>query len=363
MNKRVSALTEHHRALGARLDDWNGMDVAWTYANSPCNEHDAVREGAGLFDVSALRKIRVRGSDALSVLDNTITRDMTKITPGTSAYGPILTEDGTICDDAIIGNHGDGGWLVVIGTGECLERLQESAQGKDVSVEMDDELHDISLQGPKAVDFLNQHTPTDLPSLQYFHFQKTTLFGNECAISRTGYSGERGYEIFANSKEIVDIWDSVLDKGNSIGITPCSFTCLDKVRIEAGLLFYPYDMTEENTPWEVGLGWALSKTSTYRGKDACFAKKGQEKIAVAGIVVDHDAALAGGEKLCVDGKEVGVVNSPSWSHRMKKSLALVHLAPEFATEGTKLVVKGDIETTAIVVRIPLYDPEKTRTHA
>lgn len=371
MTKRVSALTEHHKALGALpnsgeatgLDDWNGMDVAWTYATDPCDEHDAVRERAGLFDVSGLRKVFVKGPDALAVVDDIVTRDMTKIYPGKSAYGPVLTEGGTISDDVIIANNGNDEFMAVHGSGESMDRLRESAAGKNVSIELNDELHDISLQGPAAVEFLNQHTPMDLPALKYFHHEKTTLFGKDCTLSRTGYSGERGYEIFANSKEIVEIWENIAEQGKSAGIMPCSFTCLDKIRIEAALLFYPYDMTKDNTPWEVGLDWAISKTSSYRGKDACMAARGKEKIKFAGIVVDHDDALAGGEALLLDGKEVGVVNSPGYSHRMKKSLALVHLTPAAATEGTKLEVRGDINTTATVHSVPFHDPQKTHTHA
>lgn len=362
---RTSALADRHRALGSDLGDWNGMGVAWSYATDPCDEHDAVRTAAGLFDVSGLKKVHVRGPDSTAVVDHIITRNMAAIYPGKSAYGPVLTEQGTICDDAIIANQGDGHWMVVHGSGESMERLRESAQGKNVDIEFDDNLHDISLQGPKAVEFLNTHTPMDLPSLKYFHHQDTELFGHPCTISRTGYSGERGYEIFANADVIGDIWDQIVGQGSSEGIMPCSFTCLDKIRVEAALLFYPYDMTKENTPWEVGLDWALSrKGADYRGREAVFAAQGKEKIRFAGIVADHDDILAGGEKLLLDGAEVGVVNSPAYSHRMQKSLALVHLKPEAAEVGTVLQVVGDDVTCgATVSRVPFYDPEKTKTHA
>jgi aminomethyltransferase len=361
---RTSALAERHRALGSDLGDWNGMGVAWSYATDPCDEHDAVRTAAGLFDVSGLKKIHVRGPDSLAVVDHIITRNMAGVEAGRSAYGPLLTEEGTICDDAIIANMGANDWLVVHGSGETMERLQESAQGKNVDIEFDDVLHDVSLQGPKAVELLDAHTPLDLPGLRYFHHQATQLFGHDCVLSRTGYSGERGYEVFANADVIGDIWDQILGHGEAMGIMPCSFTCLDKIRVEAALLFYPYDMTKENTPWEVGLGWALSRKSEYRGKDAVFAAQGKEKIRFAGIVADHDDILAGGEKLFLDGREVGVVNSPAYSHRMRKSLALVHLVPEAAAPGTKLEVRGeDMSCSAAVERIPFYDPEKTRTHA
>lgn len=361
---RTSALAERHRALGSDLGDWNGMGVAWGYATDPCDEHDAVRTAAGLFDVSGLKKIHVRGPDSLAVVDHVITRNMTAIPARESAYGPILTEQGAITDDAIIFNMDNDEWLVVHGSGHAMEQLQESAKGKNVDIQFDDFLHDISLQGPKAVNFLDQHTPINLASLPYFHHQETELFGHKCVMSRTGYSGERGYEIFANGDVVVDIWDQILERGKSEGIMPCSFTCLDKIRVEAALLFYPYDMTEENTPWEVGLDWALSRKGDYRGKDAAFAAQGKERIKFAGIVADHDDILGGGETLLLEGREVGVVNSPAYSHRMKKSLALVHLAPEAAAFGTKLEVRGEsMSCGATVERIPFYDPGKTRTHA
>jgi len=286
---RKSVLEGRHRALGSDMGDWNGMGVAREYAASAEDEHDAVREAAGLFDVSGLKKIFVRGPDAAEVVDHIITRNMTMIPPGRSAYGPNLTEEGTICDDAIIFNLGDGEWLVVHGSGHCMDRLQESAKGKDVEINFDDDLHDVSLQGPKSTAFLNEHTPLDLTELGYFHQARTELFGHPVIISRTGYSGERGYEIFSDAKYIGDIWDQILEKGASIGIRPCSFTCLDKIRVEAGLLFYPYDMTEANSVWEVGLGWAMAKKGAdYRGKDAAMALKGQEKVRVVGIVAEQD---------------------------------------------------------------------------
>ncbi|WP_371225829.1 aminomethyltransferase family protein [Roseovarius sp. 2305UL8-3] len=361
---RHSVLESRHRALGSDLGEWNGMDVAWEYASNPEDEHDAVRTAAGLFDVSGLRKIFVRGPDALAVVDHVITRDMTRIGPGRSAYGPNLTEDGTICDDAIIFNLGADEYLVVHGSGQCMKRLQESAEGKDVTIEFDDDLHDISLQGPKSTSFLTAHTPADLENLGYFHQVKTELFGHPAIISRTGYSGERGYEIFSRAEHIADIWDQIVEKGAEVGIMPCSFTCLDKIRVEAGLLFYPYDMTEENTPWDVGLGWAVSKVSDYRGKEAAMASKGKEKIAVVTLDIDHGEALEGGEKLLIGGQEVGVVNSPVYSHRMGKSLALGHITLANSAANTSVQVEGDgVSTTAVIAETPIYDPQKSNTHS
>ena len=364
MSKRESALAAHHRALGSNLEDWNGMGAPWTYHSDPRDEHDAVREKAGLFDVSGLKKVHLRGRDALAVANHVITRDMTTIPIGRSAYGPVLLDDGGICDDAIIFHVAEDDFLVVHGSGACLERLRESAEGRAASIAFDDDLHDISLQGPEAVAFLDPHTPIDLPALGYFHHARTTLFGQPVLLSRTGYSGERGYEIFAPAADIVPLWEELLERGGSRGVVPCSFTCLDKIRVEAALLFYPYDMTETNTPWEVTMGWSVSrKKGDFRGRDAVFAREGKEAVHMVGIVADHDDAVEAGATLYRDGREVGIVNSPAYSHRMKKSLALCHAAPSASAEGTRLDLEGEtVRCTATVSRIPFYDPEKTRTH-
>ena len=365
MSERVSALADHHRALGSELGDWNGMDVAWTYATDPCDEHDAVREAAGLFDVSGLKKVHVRGADALAVADHLISRNMAAIDEGKSAYGPVLTEEGTICDDAIILHMAKDYYLVVHGSGATMARLQESAAGKDVTVEFDDDLHDISLQGPKALTLLDRHMPMDLPKLKYFHQQATTLFGRPVVISRTGYSGERGYEIFATAADVVPIWEAILEQGKAMGVMASSFTCLDKVRVEAALLFYPYDITEATTPWEVGFGWAVSrKKGDFRGKEAVFARQGQDKVALVGIEAAHGDIVDGGASLSLEGRKVGVVNSPAYSHRMKKSLALAHVEPSVAAVGTTLALAGEtVSCAATIVPIPFYDPQKTQTHA
>lgn len=358
---RISALASRHRALGSGLEDWNGMGTAWTYDTDPNDEHDAVRERAGMFDMSPLKKVFIRGADALKTVDHVISRDATKIAEGQSAYGSVLTDRGTVCDDAILANNGGHEWMLVHGSGQTMERLQESAKGLDVELDFDDDLHDISVQGPDALGILNAHTPIDLSSLAYFHHIRTELFGHPCRLSRTGYSGERGYEIFARRDVVCDIWDRLA----GAGVMPCSFTALDKLRIEAGLLFFGYDMTAEHTPWEVGLGFTINlNKAPYRGKAEVAASKGRERFVAAGIVVDKDDQLAGGEDLILDGEKVGTVNSPCWSHRMNKSLALVHLRPDAAAPQTELTVKEAQRTcTASVEPTPFYDPLKRRTHA
>lgn len=357
---RTSALASRHTALGSGLEDWNGMGTAWSYDTDPNDEHDAVRERAGMFDMSPLKKVFVRGPEAQAVLDHLTTRDMSRIAPGQAAYLCVLTETGGIADDAIVSNNGSDEWMIVHGSGDTMALLEASADGRDVSVEFTDALHDLSVQGPAALEILNAHCDIDLGGLAYFEHAPATLFGHACRISRTGYSGERGYEIFADGTQITDIWDRLVEAG----VMPCSFTALDKVRIEAGLLFYGYDMTEDNTPWEVGLGFTVSKSKAgFRGQEALMATKGSEGVNNVCLDIDHPDMVAGGETLSLNGEDVGVINSPCYSHRLGKSLALAHIKPGIAA-GTTLSVAGDgFETTAVVVQSPIYDPQKSRTHA
>ncbi len=358
---RTSALASRHTALGSGLEDWNGMGTAWSYNTDSCEEHDAVRERAGMFDMSPLKKVFVRGADALAVLNHLTTRDLSKVTTGEAAYLSVLTEEGTMADDAIVSNNGGNEWMIVHGSGNTMALLEASATGKNVELEFTDDLHDLSVQGPKSLEILDANCDIDLGSLAYFHHAPVTLFGHPCRISRTGYSGERGYEIFASASVIGDIWDKLVDAG----VKPCSFTALDKVRIEAGLLFYGYDMNTDHTPWEVGLGFTVSKSkSDFRGQEAVTAAKGNEKIKNVCLDIDHSDMVNGEEILLLNGKEVGAVNSPGYSHRLGKSLALAHVSPGAAAVGTVLQVRGgDIDTTATVVSIPVYDPQKDKTHA
>lgn len=357
---RTSALAPRHKALGSGLEDWNGMGTAWTYDTDPNAEHDAVREHAGMFDMSPLKKVFVRGPDAAATLDHLTTRDVSRIAPGSAAYLCVLTDKGGVADDAILSNNGGDEWMIVHGSGDTMALLEASAEGRDVQIEFTDELHDLSVQGPESCAILNTHCDIDLTSLGYFEHTPATLFGHPCRLSRTGYSGERGYEVFADGQVIGDIWDKLV----VAGVMPCSFTALDKVRIEAGLLFYGYDMTEENTPWEVGLGFTISRNKgEFRGKDAVMSAKGREVVTNVCLDVAHNDMLSGGEVISLDGQEVGVVNSPCFSHRMGKSLALAHVQPGLEV-GTVLQVTGEgMKTTATVVQSPIYDPQKSRTHA
>ena len=321
---RTSALASKHAALASGLEDWNGMGTAWSYNSDPNDEHDAIRERVGMFDMSPLKKVMVSGVDAVAVLNHLTTREITNITVGSAAYLSVLTEQGTMADDAIVYNNGNDEWMVVHGSGDTMNLLNDSAKGKSVEINFTDALHNVSVQGPDSLSVLNTHCDNDLSKLAYFQHMAISLFGHPCRISRTGYSGERGYEIFVDEKDVGDVWDKLV----GAGVMPCSFASLDKVRIEAGLLFYGYDMTTDHTPYEVGLGFTVTQAkSGYRGCDELAAAKGHEKIINVCLDIAHADMVNGTESISHNGQVVGIVNSPCYSHRLGKSLALAHVAP------------------------------------
>ncbi|WP_374254516.1 aminomethyltransferase family protein [Xanthobacter sp.] len=363
---RLSALSDRHRALGTAFEaSWNDMPVPQNYATDTYDEVIAVRTAAGLFDVSALRMIDVAGKEALAVLNEMCTSDISKIAPGASSLTSVVDENGSLIDDVLIYCDGPDAYRISHGGGSLEDILPGVAAGRDVTFTKDNDVHIMSLQGPKALDILNPNTPFALETLPYFGHQRTTLFGRPVSIARGGYSAERGYEVFCAAADAVALWDAILAAGKPVGAMPVSWSCLDVVRVEGGLLFFPYDMPQgDTTPWEVGLGWTvdLSKPA-FRGRDALVRRKGQERVAQVGVEIDHHAAVEPGAKLFRDGKEVGLVNSTAYSRYLMRSLALAHVTPDLAACGTELEVRGaDGTFAARVVKTPFYDPLRLRTH-
>ena len=263
---RFSALADRHRAMGSELEDWSGMGTAWSYDKDQEEEYLAIRTKAGFMDVSGLKKVHVTGPHASHVIDKAVTRNIEKLRPGRSTYACMLNDDGKFVDDCVIYRMGPNSFMVVHGSGQGHEQLTMAATGRDVSLRFDDNLHDISLQGPLAVTFLEKHVE-DIRNLNYFNHMQTMLFDCPVMISRTGYSGERGYELFCRGQDASKIWDMLVEYGAPMGIIPTRFTTLDLLRAESYLLFFPYDNSDmypfENekhgdTLWELGLDFTVS---------------------------------------------------------------------------------------------------------
>ncbi len=237
---RQSALNDRHRALGSDLSQsWNNMPIPQFYATDPYHEVMVKRSKAGLIEVTALQLINLTGSGATDLLNYMLTTDISKAKPGSSHISNIVNENGGLIDDVLIYVNAQNDFRISHGSGELETVLRKLAPSYDVKFEIDNDTHVLSLQGPVSLEVLTPHTPFDLKSLPYFEHTKTTLFGKPVTLARGGYSGERGYEVFCTRADAVFMWDSILAAGKDKGVIPVSWTSLDIVRVEAGLLFFP----------------------------------------------------------------------------------------------------------------------------
>jgi aminomethyltransferase len=371
---RQSALAHRHAEIGGELEDWNGMGTAWFYDHTPERakaDYEAVRTKAGLMDVSGLKKVHLVGPDAAYVIDRVTTRNVEKIAPGRSTYASMLNADGKFVDDCIIYHLAVNTWMVVHGTGIGMEQLTSVAAAKNVAVLFDDDLHDMSLQGPVSVDLLAKEIPA-IRDLAYFGIMQTRLFGRDVMISRTGYTGERGYEIFCRAKDATHLWDSILDAGKDMGVRPVQFSTLDMLRIESYLLFYPGDNSETfpfkddlcgDTIWELGLEFTVSPGKTgFIGAENHYALEGKERFKIYGVQLSDGgmAQMDMGARIMSGGSDVGVITYGLSSELNGYSVAIARLDPAAAKAGTKLtVVQLDgIELAATAQEMPFYDTDK-----
>jgi len=349
------------------------MGTAWFYDHTPERakaDYEAIRTKAGLMDVSGLKKVHVVGADAAYVIDRVTTRNVEKIAPGRSTYASILNSDGKFIDDCIIYHLAVNSWLVVHGTGTGMEQLASVAAGKNCAILFDDDLHDMSLQGPVSVDLLAKEIPA-VRDLAYFGLMQTRLYGRDVMISRTGYTGERGYEIFCRAKDATHLWDSILEAGKDMGVRPVQFSTLDMLRIESYLLFYPGDNSETfpfetdlcgDTLWELGLDFTVSPGKEgFIGAENHYAQKGKERFKIYGVQLsDSMAQMDMGARVMRDGTDIGVITYGLSSELNGYSVAIARIAPDAATPGTKLsVVQLDgTELAATAEEMPFYDKDK-----
>lgn len=351
------------------------MGTAWFYDHTDVRakaDYEAIRTKAGLMDVSGLKKVYVTGPDAAYVIDRATTRNVEKIAPGRSTYASMLNAEGKFVDDCIIYHLSMNSWLVVHGTGIGMEQLTSVAAGKNCTVIFDDDLHDMSLQGPVSVDLLAKEIP-NIRDLAYFGLMQTRLYGRDVMISRTGYTGERGYEIFCNAKDAVHIWDSILEAGKDMGVRPTQFSTLDMLRIESYLLFYPGDNSETfpfedetcgDTLWELGLDFTVSPGKEgFIGSENHYASKGKERFKIFGVKLAGDAMdqMEMFARVMHDGKDAGVITYGLSSELNGYSVAIARLSPEVAKAGTKVtVVQPDgTELAATAEEMPFYDVDKS----
>ena len=364
--------------LTSRFVDYNGYWLPTSYDNlGAVAEYWACREKAAVMDLSPLRKLEILGPDAEALLQATMTRDIRRLSDGQVVYTAMCTDTGGMIDDGTVFRLGadnfrfvgasdyDGVWLR-----EQAERLGLRAWVKDST----DDLHNISIQGPASRDILSQivwTTPAQTPfaELKWFRFSVARLGGPQgipLIASRTGYSGELGYELFCHPKDAPVVWDAVLAAGEPAGLAPLGLEALDMLRIESGLIFAGYEFDDQTDPFEAGIGFTVTadKEDDFVGKDALAERRVHPQRVLVGLELEGNETGGHGDCVHVGRQQVGVVTSGTRSPVLKKNVALCRMNVRYAELGTEVEV-GKLDghqkrIPATVVRFPFYDPEKTR---
>ena len=264
--------------------------------------------------MSALRIVNVSGPDVVDVLNRMLTSDLATLKPGQSAISNIVNDSGALIDDVLIYCDGPTAFRISHGGGQLDTVVGGFFEGSQSTFELDNDVHILSLQGPAALDILRSHAEIDLSKVKYFEHMPTTLFGRSVSIGRGGYSAERGYEVFCAAADAEFFWDKIMEAGKPYGICAASWDCLDIVRVEGALLFFPFDMPQgDETPWEVSADWTVDLSKPhFHGKAALERRRREVRYANVGLEIDANEAIEPGAKLVRHGhRSVGSILQPT----------------------------------------------------
>ena len=364
------------RRMGGQFAEWEGWDWISDFGD-PLAEHHAVRETVGVWDESPLQKWLFRGPDALAAADYCFTSDMAGLAVGQVRYGAFCDERGKMLGDGTVYNTGDNdrGILVVtaLSTDGDHFRKVTAEKGLDVEIaEVTAELPHLQLQGPKSRELLASLTDADIASLRYFRFLENVTIGDVpgCLVSRTGYSGELGYEIYTAPENAERLWSALLDPGQALGIRPYGLAAVESLRIESGLIFIGFDYFPAHTsPFHMNLDRMIKLDKPdFHGKDALVAERGEGIThGMVTLVIAGEEAPEYNSPVYRHGREVGRLLSPSAgrSPSVDRLIGMACIELELTEVGTPLeVALTDGRTVpALVDRYPIYDPEKTRPRA
>ena len=371
---------------------WAGYQMASSYDPHPDREYAAVRNAAAVFDVSPLHKYLIAGRDAGRLLDRLITRDVTKLKVGQVYYTPWCDAAGKVVDDGTLSRL-DAGTYRLTSADSSIRWLSMNAHGMDVTIEdLSESVATLALQGPLARTILAQLAP-DVAPLKYFRLMPATLGGISVSVSRTGYTGDLGYEIWVRAEHALRLWDTLIEAGTPYGITPAGVWALDLARIEAGLIMLDVDYfsshhalieSRKSSPFEINLGWAVSATKgPYNGRRALAAERERGPAwGFVGLEIDWpsferlfaeqhlppqiaNVAWRVSVPVYAGGAQVGYATSGCWSPILKKPLALAHLERPHFAPGTPVEIEVTVEhkrkrAAAVVRDLPFYDPERKK---
>jgi aminomethyltransferase len=363
-NLKKTPLNDAHRRLGGKMVEFGGWDMPVQYSAGVIEEHLRTRTSAGLFDVSHMGEIWVEGADAIEFVNRLTTNDVTKLVDGQAQYSALTNETGGVVDDLLVYRFDFDKLLLVVNASTTDKDWDWiTSHKKDEIITLTNASKDycqIAVQGKNAVGILRNLTDTELSDIKYYHFTTGKVDGIDSIISRTGYTGEDGFEIYAAAEYAEKIWNNLLEWGNygeADGILPCGLAARNTLRLESAMSLYGHELGDEITPLEAGLGWICKlNKGEFIGRDV-LAQQKQEglKRKLVGFEMTERGIGRDGYDVYIDGEKVGFVSSGSPAPYLKKNIGLAFVPSEFANVGQeiKIDVRGK-HLAAQIVPTPFY---------
>ncbi len=361
---KKTPLNEVSRELGGKMVEFGGWDMPVQFSGI-LDEHQAVRERAGLFDVSHMGEIEVRGPEAQAFLQKLTCNDVAKLEDGRIHYTGLLYPTGGFVDDILIYRNAADDYLVVVNaanTEKDFQWMRDNASEFDVTVEnASGNFAQLALQGPLAQQTLQPLTGIDLDSIRYYRFTRGTVNGAEAIVSRTGYTGEDGFEVYLAPQDAPGLFRRILEQGAGAGVVPCGLGSRDTLRLEAKMALYGNDIDHSTTPLEADLGWIVKlDKGDFHGRDVLEREKreGVRRKLVGFEMVDRGIARHG-YPVVEGGEEIGVITSGTHSPTLKNAIGLAYLPPQKTEPETifNVLIRGK-EARAKVVPTPFYKRQK-----
>ncbi|HSB12087.1 MAG TPA: glycine cleavage system aminomethyltransferase GcvT [Blastocatellia bacterium] len=357
-------LYEAHVSLGGRIVEFAGWEMPVQYSGH-IQEHMAVRQAAGLFDVSHMGEIEIRGADALALVQRVTTNDASRLEDNQVQYSTMTNESGGVIDDLLVYRINAQSFLLVVNAGTSdsdFDWIKGHAGSMNV------EAHNTSsafallaLQGPRAERILQELADRMLDRIPYYWSQRVLVDGVDCRVSRTGYTGEDGFEILCSAADARHLWNRLLVVGQDRGLIPCGLAARNTLRLEAAFRLYGHDMDETTTPLEAGLGWVVKLAKgDFIGCEALQRQKKEGlKRKLVGFEVLDRAPARDGYPIVIDDQQIGAVNSGSPAPFLKKNIGLAYLPAEHTAMGTEffVLIRGR-NVPARVVETPFYKRER-----
>jgi len=347
-----------HKKLGAKLVEFAGYEMPIQYS-SIIAEHKAVRNSVGVFDVSHMGEVFITGEQALEFVQHITINDASKLFPGRVQYSAMCYSDGGIVDDLLVYRISDNEFLLVVNASNIEKDFSWMKENNKFGVSIDnrsDEYSLLAVQGPNSGEVLKKIIP-DMPELEYYHFTRCKIAGIEMIISRTGYTGELGYELYftGDAAKAEKVWEEVFKAGKEYDIQPVGLAARDSLRLEMGYCLYGNDIDQTTNPIEAGLGWITKiDKENFMGKDAILKMKQEEPARkLVAMISDEKTFPRKGYEITSAGKKVGVITSGTVSPVLEKPVALGYVDKPFNSPGSEVSFKiRDKEFPAVVTKLP-----------